>query len=84
MTKISLSCQNCSKSRIISYEKNVENHAFFVDGFWSEFYARGRFMKYSMSALKPLDFYTIVHLGKCVNYNQFNDTKTFYAMVLQQ
>ena len=49
MTKISLSCQNCSKSRIICYAKNVENHGIFVEGFWPEFYARGRFMKYSMS-----------------------------------
>ena len=46
----SLSCQNCSKSRIICYAKNVENHAIFVEGFWPEFHARGRFMKYSMSA----------------------------------
>ena len=30
--------------------KNVENHAIFVEGFWPDFYARGRFMKYSMSA----------------------------------
>ena len=30
--------------------KNVENHAIFVEGFWQDFYARGRFMKYSMSA----------------------------------
>ena len=29
--------------------KNVENHAIFVEGFWPDFYARGRFMKYSMS-----------------------------------
>ena len=33
------------------YCKNVENHAIFVEGFWPEFYARGRFMKYSMSVL---------------------------------
>ena len=64
--------------------KNVENHATFAEGFCPKIFARGRFMKYSMSALKPLNFYTIVHLGKCVNYNQFNDTKTFYVMVLQQ
>ena len=30
--------------------KNVENHATLVEGFWPEFYPRGRFMKYSMSA----------------------------------
>ena len=29
--------------------KNVKNHAIFVEGFWPEFYARGRFMKFSMS-----------------------------------
>ena len=45
----SLSCQNCSKSHIICHAKNVENHAIFVEGFWPEFYARGRFMRYSMS-----------------------------------
>ena len=27
----------------------AENHAIFVEGFWPNFYARGRFMKYSMS-----------------------------------
>ena len=32
-----LLCEKCQKSR------------FFVEGFWSEFYAHGRFMKYSMS-----------------------------------
>ena len=31
--------------------KNVENHAIFVEGFWPDFYARGRFMKYSMSVV---------------------------------
>ena len=29
--------------------KNVKNHATFVEGFWTKFYARGRFFKYSMS-----------------------------------
>ena len=38
-----------SKSGIICCAKNVGNHAIFVEGFWVEFYARGRFMKYSMS-----------------------------------
>ena len=33
--------------------KNVENLAIFVEGFWPEFYARGRFMKYSMSSILP-------------------------------
>ena len=33
--------------------KDVKNHATFVEGFWPEFYARVRFMKYSMSALCP-------------------------------
>ena len=36
---------------MICYAKNVENHAIFVEGFWPGFYARGRFMKYSMSGL---------------------------------
>ena len=45
----SLSCQKCQKSRMICYPKNVENPATFVEGFWPEFQARGRFMKYSMS-----------------------------------
>ena len=31
--------------------ENVENRATFVEGFRLEVYARGRFMKYSMSAL---------------------------------
>ena len=40
---------------------NVEIHAIFVEGFSSEFYARGRFMKYSMSeglnyTLLPMKF----------------------------
>ena len=39
----------CWKSRMICYAKNVKNHTAFVEGFWPEFYARGRFMKYSMS-----------------------------------
>ena len=38
-----------SKSGIICCARNVGNHAIFVEGFWVEFYARGRFMKYSMS-----------------------------------
>ena len=37
--------ENCT----VWYAKNVENHAIFVEGFLPEFYARGRFMKYSMS-----------------------------------
>ena len=43
----------CRKSRMICYAKNVENHAAFVEGFWSVFYARGRIMKYSMSVNSP-------------------------------
>ena len=34
---------------MICYAKNGENPATFVEGFWPEFQARGRFMKYSMS-----------------------------------
>ena len=35
--------------------KNVENHAIFVEGFWPDFYARGRFMKYSMSGCSQME-----------------------------
>ena len=50
MTKSdSLSCQKRRKSSIINVAKNAENHATFVEGFWPKFYARGRFMKHSMS-----------------------------------
>ena len=38
------------KNHAICCAKNVENHAIFVEEFWPDFYARGRFMKYSMSA----------------------------------
>ena len=34
--------------------ENVKNRATFVEGFWLEVYARGRFMKYSMSVCPPL------------------------------
>ena len=37
------------KSCIMCYAKKVENQTTFVEGFWPEFYARGRFRKYSMS-----------------------------------
>ena len=37
------------KNHSICCAKNVENHAIFVEEFWPDFYARGRFMKYSMS-----------------------------------
>ena len=33
------------------FMKNVEKHAIFVEGFSPEFYACGRFMKYSMSGI---------------------------------
>ena len=52
MTKISqFVMPKCQKSHMISYAKNVKNHASFVEVFWPEFYARGRFMKYSMSEI---------------------------------
>ena len=35
-------------------QKNVENHAAFVERFLTDFYARGRFMKYSMSGIEYL------------------------------
>ena len=38
------------ESHAICCAGNVENHAIFVEGFWPDIYARGRFMKYSMSA----------------------------------
>ena len=38
------------ENHAICCAENVENHAIFVEGFWPDFYARGRFMKYSMSA----------------------------------
>ena len=49
-----LSCQKCGKSFAIVnlYAKNVVNQAIFVDGLWPQFYACGRFMKYSMSLNK--------------------------------
>ena len=37
------------KSGMIWYAINVENPATFEEGYWPEFYARGRLMKYSMS-----------------------------------
>ena len=45
---------------MICYVKNVENHATFVEGFWPEFYARGRFMQYSMSDF--VDFKILIGL----------------------
>ena len=38
-----------SKITLFVAPKNVENHAIFVEAFWPDFYARGRFVKYSMS-----------------------------------
>ena len=50
MTKIKhLFCAENVENHAFCCAKNVENHAIFVEGFWSHFYARGRFMKYSMS-----------------------------------
>ena len=40
------------KNQAFFCAENVENHAIFVEGFWPDFYARGRFMKYSMSVLE--------------------------------
>ena len=50
------------KYHVIFRTENVENHAIFVEGFWPDFYARGRFMKYSMSAFVGQVFFTIDHL----------------------
>ena len=41
-------CLVCQKSRTNCCPKNVKNHAIFVEEFSSDFYAQGRFMKYSM------------------------------------
>ena len=37
-------------------QKNVKNPATFVEGFWPEFQARGRFIKYSMSGFFKIFF----------------------------
>ena len=37
------------KNHAICCAENVKNHAIFVKGFGPDFYARGRFMKNSMS-----------------------------------
>ena len=39
---------------MISFAKNVENHATLMEGFWPKFYACGRFMKYSTSTFQKL------------------------------
>ena len=44
-----LFCAETVENHAICCAENVENHAIFVEGFWPDFYARGRFMKYSMS-----------------------------------
>ena len=43
-------CAKNVENHAICCAKNVENHAIFVEGFRPDFYARGRLMKYSMSA----------------------------------
>ena len=51
MTKITqFFCAENVENHAICCAENVENHAIFVEGFWPDLYARGRFMKYSMSA----------------------------------
>ena len=47
-----LFCAETVENHAICSTENVENHAIFVEGFWLDFYARGRLMKYSMSAHK--------------------------------
>ena len=51
---------------MICYAKNVENPATFVEGFWPELQAPGRFMKYSMCEY----FWTLV-----LHKNQFHTSK---------
>ena len=51
-------CAENVENHAICCAENVENHAIFVEGFWPDFYARGRFMKNSMSV--------ITQLKKCV------------------
>ena len=46
-----ISCTDNVENHVICCAENVENHAIFVEGFLPDFYARGRFMKYSMSVL---------------------------------
>ena len=48
-----LTCLEMTKLHKITHHllcENVENHATFAEGFCPEFYARGRFIKYSLSA----------------------------------
>ena len=52
MTKITQFFVPKMSIHAICCAENIENHAIFVEGFWPDIYARGRFMKYSMSALK--------------------------------
>ena len=58
-----LLCEKCWKSR------------FFVEGFWPEFYARERFMKYSMSAIlnyfEPSLEYFRTFLNRLLNLDKF-------------
>ena len=49
----SIFCAENVENHAIFRAENVENHAIFVEGFWPDFYARGRFMKNSMSAENP-------------------------------
>ena len=42
-------CATNAENHVICCAENVENHAIFVEGFWPDFYARGRFMKNFMS-----------------------------------
>ena len=53
-----------SKLRIICDAK--KNHATFVEEFWPEFYTRGRFMQYSMSAILSSTLYTppLISIGQ--------------------
>ena len=42
-------CAKTVENNAICCAENVENHATFMEGFLPDFFARERFMKYSMS-----------------------------------
>ena len=46
--KHAIFCAENVENHAICCVENVENHDIFVEGFWPNFFARGRFMKYSM------------------------------------
>ena len=58
--------------------KNVENNDIFVEGFWPDFYACERFMKYSMSGDDKCYNKSNIQLdSKCDKYS--NSDSRFYS-----